>query len=65
MEHLSHPGEEIPYDADGRVKSNPLQEASEKGLERVAHFQPERTHKIGTDDNGNVLDWISIWRRRD
>ena len=65
MEHLSHPGEDIPYDGDGRVKSNPLHEASEKGLERVAHWQPERTHDIGMDDKGNVLDWVSIWRRRD
>nr|KMM64443.1 thiol methyltransferase 1 [Coccidioides posadasii RMSCC 3488] len=65
MEHLSHPGEDIPYDDKGHVKSNPLQQPSDKGLERVAHWQPKRTHTVGMDDKGNVLDWVSIWRRRD
>ena len=64
MEHLSHPGEDVPYDRNGYVQSNPLREASPNGLERVAHWQPERTHDVGKDDKGNVQDWVSIWRRR-
>ncbi|PGG96217.1 hypothetical protein AJ80_09861 [Polytolypa hystricis UAMH7299] len=64
MEHLSHPGEEIAYDDKGRVKRDPLREASAKGLERVAHWQPERTHDVGMDENGNIQDWVSIWRHR-
>ena len=64
MEHLSHPGEQTPYDAEGNVKSNPLQEASPRGLERVAHFHPKDTHSIGKDDRGNVRDFIAIWRHR-
>ncbi|EEP82051.1 predicted protein [Uncinocarpus reesii 1704] len=64
MEHLSHPGEDVAYDDKGYVKPSPLKQPSEKGLERVAHWQPERTHTVGMDDSGNVLDWVSIWRRR-
>ncbi|EGE83863.1 hypothetical protein RJZ56_006651 [Blastomyces dermatitidis] len=64
MEHLSHPGEDIPYE-NGHIKTDPLKEASPAGLERVAHWQPERTHEVGKDDNGNVQDWVAIWRRRD
>ncbi|MCJ1310067.1 hypothetical protein MMC25_003728 [Agyrium rufum] len=59
MEHLSHPGEELPYGKDGHVQSNPLKRASPSGLERAAHWQPERTHDIGKG-----TDWISIWRHR-
>ncbi|KAL2852430.1 S-adenosyl-L-methionine-dependent methyltransferase [Aspergillus pseudoustus] len=64
MEHLSHPGEELAYDAKGRIKSDPLREASPSGLERVAYWQPARTHDFGTSEEGEVLDRVSIWRRR-
>ena len=64
MEHLSHPGENISYDAEGNVESNPLTPATENGLERVAHWQPERTHKIGMDEHGNVRDYVAVWRHR-
>ncbi|KAG5298354.1 thiol methyltransferase [Histoplasma ohiense] len=63
MEHLSHPGEEIPYE-NGHIIVDPLKEVSPNGLERVAHWQPERTHEVGKDDNGNVQDWVAIWRHR-
>lgn len=62
MEHLSHPGESLPYDSEGAVIANPLREKSSEGLERVAHWQPERTHEVGKDEQGNVLDYVSIWR---
>jgi hypothetical protein len=64
VEHLSHPGEQIPYDANGNVKSNPLRQASPEGLERVAHFTPKDTHRVGKDEQGNVTDFIAIWRHR-
>ncbi|KAL4921687.1 S-adenosyl-L-methionine-dependent methyltransferase [Aspergillus aurantiobrunneus] len=64
MEHLSHPGEEIAYDERGRCKSDPLRESSQLGLERVAHWQPAKTHDFGTSEEGEVLDRVSIWRRR-
>ncbi|ODH26282.1 hypothetical protein ACO22_04703 [Paracoccidioides brasiliensis] len=63
MEHLSHPGEDVVYE-NGYVKSDPLRGASPNGLERVAHWQPERTHAVGKDEAGNVQDWVAIWRRR-
>ncbi|KAL1966767.1 hypothetical protein VTN77DRAFT_3964 [Rasamsonia byssochlamydoides] len=64
MEHLSHPGEEIPYDSKGNVKLEPLRETSYLGLERVSHWQPERTHEVGKNEKGEVQDWVSVWRRR-
>lgn len=64
MEHLSHPGEEIAYDAKGYCKTNPLREPSQQGLERVAYWQPAKTHDFGTSEQGEVLDRVSIWRRR-
>ncbi|KAJ5138498.1 uncharacterized protein N7515_003346 [Penicillium bovifimosum] len=63
VEHLSHPGEEVRY-VDGVVKHNPLQAPSEAGLERVAHWTPERTHEVGKGENGVIHDRVSIWRRR-
>ncbi|KAJ5532654.1 hypothetical protein N7494_009206 [Penicillium frequentans] len=65
MEHLSHPGEDIPYDAKGLVKQDPLRAPSKSGLERVAYWQPERTHEKGQGENGVIHDRVSIWRRRD
>ncbi|KAG2418137.1 hypothetical protein HFD88_001238 [Aspergillus terreus] len=64
MEHLSHPGEKIPYDSSGRCKSDPLRETSEQGLERVAYWQPARTHEVGKDAEGEIQDRVSVWRRR-
>ncbi|KAK2768648.1 hypothetical protein FQN54_000504 [Arachnomyces sp. PD_36] len=64
MEHLSHPGEDIVYGDNGKVRMDPLREPSEKGLERVVHWQPENTHSVGKDEEGNVRDWLAIWRRR-
>ncbi|KAJ5295922.1 hypothetical protein PENANT_c001G02296 [Penicillium antarcticum] len=64
MAHLSHPGEDVPYDAKGAVKYNPLQPSSAGGLERVAYWQPERTHEMGQGENGVIHDRVSIWRRR-
>lgn len=64
VEHLSHPGENIPYDADGYVKSNPLEPIAPGGLEKVGHWHPADTHKVGKDKDGNVEDYISVWRHR-
>ncbi|KAJ5380028.1 uncharacterized protein N7496_002456 [Penicillium cataractarum] len=65
VEHLSHPGEKISYNAKGLVNADPLREPSKAGLERVAHWQPERTHTVGQGENGVIHDRVSIWRRRD
>ncbi|CAG8906301.1 unnamed protein product [Penicillium egyptiacum] len=63
MAHLSHPGEEVPYDAKG-VRHEPLRAPSKDGLERVAYWKPERTHEVGQGENGLIHDRVSIWRRR-
>lgn len=64
MEHLSHPGENIPYSAEGEVRVNPFADSGPGALERVGHWHPEDSHAIGKDADGNVVDYISIWRHR-
>ncbi|RDL38009.1 Uncharacterized protein BP5553_05442 [Venustampulla echinocandica] len=61
MAHLSRPGEELPYGEDGSLLEAQLGEPSKSGLQRVAHFQPKRTHEIGYDAEGNITDWVSVW----
>lgn len=65
MAHLSRPGEKIPYNEDGLVNADLSREPSKVGLERVAYWQPERTHAVGMGDNGVIHDRVSVWRRRD
>ncbi|EHY58462.1 hypothetical protein HRR83_007168 [Exophiala dermatitidis] len=64
LEHLSHPGEEVKYDAEGEVRLNPLAPSSPGALERVGHWHPADTHQVGKDADGNVLDYIAVWRHR-
>ena len=64
LEHLSRPGQDIPYDAEGNVKFNPNPDLGPGALERVDYFHPADTHQVGKDDQGNVMDYISIWRHR-
>lgn len=64
MEHLSHPGKEIPYTSTGEVKANPLAESSPGALERVGHWHPPDAHAIGKNKAGEVMDYISVWRHR-
>ena len=54
--HLEHPGEEIPYDQNGKIKLE-QRPRSPGGFTRIAHWQPERTHEIGKG-----TDWVSVWR---
>lgn len=72
FEHLSRPGEEIPYDSDGKIAPPPpsptdySQKPHPLALERILHWQPERTYETGKDQNtGEVVDRLSIWRRRE
>ncbi|KAK5081279.1 hypothetical protein LTR05_008073 [Lithohypha guttulata] len=64
MEHLSHPGENVPYNDKGEVRVQPLAESGPGALERVGHWQPANTHQIGKDAEGKVNDNISVWRHR-
>ena len=57
--HLEKPGQDIPYDEKGKIILDRENLVGEGGLERVAHFQPERTFEIGRG-----TDWISVWKKR-
>ncbi|KAK4692633.1 hypothetical protein P7C71_g4612, partial [Lecanoromycetidae sp. Uapishka_2] len=62
-EHLAHPGQGLAYDDDtGHIKEGVAGPNRPTALKRVAHWQPERTHAIGKDADGNVMDWVSVWR---
>lgn len=58
VEHLAHPGKEIPYDDAGRVIGQELP-IDPLGLRRMVHYHPQRTHEIG-----NGTDFVSIWRHQ-
>ena len=64
IEHLSHPGQPVPYDEDGNVKYQPLAESGPGALERVGYWHPTDTHAVGKDADGNVKDNISVWRHK-
>jgi methyl halide transferase len=60
--HLNLPGEKLPYDDEGNLLEEKVNEKfSEGGLKREEHFRPERSHKIGIDKNGKVMDMVSVW----
>jgi len=62
MAHLSRPGQELPYSEDGHLLEDQVGEPAKDGLRRIQHFQPKRTHPVSVDANGNVTDWVSIWK---
>lgn len=64
MEHLSHPGDTIPYDANGCIQVGHLRSQDANGFDRVAYFTPGRTHEVGIDQNGEIQDRVSLWRLR-
>lgn len=64
MEHLSHPGEEIPYTDAGEVRVQPFADSGPGALERVGHWHPANTHAIGKTADGDVADYIAVWRHR-
>jgi len=61
MAHLPRPGKELPYAEDGDLLELEIGEATKDGLQRIDHFQPERTHEMGYAENGTITDWISVW----
>jgi hypothetical protein len=61
---LEHPGEPIEYADDGSVKSDSVPRLPHPdGLHRVCLVKPQRTHKAGTNEDGSVRDFISVWTR--
>ena len=58
VEHLGHPGEELPYSSEtGHVVEGSSRVKNAAALKRIAHWQPTRTHEIGKGQ-----DWVSIWQ---
>ncbi|TFB07298.1 putative thiol methyltransferase 2 [Trichoderma ghanense] len=61
---LEHPGEPIEYADDGNVKPDSVPRLPHPdGLHRVCLVKPRRTHKAGTNEDGSVRDFISVWSR--
>ena len=58
-EILTRPGEEIQYNKEGNVVVQTLVKDNAKALVRIAHWQPERTHKVGKG-----TDWVGIWKHK-
>lgn len=54
---LPYPGEDIKYNAEGHVVKED-KKPTEKGLIRLAHWQPDRTHEVGAG-----TDWIGVWSK--
>ncbi|KAL8833295.1 MAG: hypothetical protein Q9170_004354 [Blastenia crenularia] len=48
VEHLNHPGEEIPYDEAGHVEVRSQIEQKPESLERMDHWHPEKVHETGS-----------------
>jgi hypothetical protein len=61
LAHLPRPGEELAYGDDGELLEEKLDPPSKKGLVRIVHFQPAKTHDIGYDAEGKMTDWMSVW----
>lgn len=76
LAHLSRPGRDVPTDENGSVDPAYVESLllsqegeggreGERGLVRLAHLKPRRTHPAGVDLHGEVRDWISVWKHAD
>lgn len=54
---FKQPGEDVKYDEDGHAVDDKRALDDRRGLVRVAHWQPERTHQVGKG-----TDMVSIWK---
>lgn len=59
--HLPRPGVDLLYDDEAGLLEERIGPRSKNGLQRIAHFQPPRTHEIGYDENGKMTDWVGVW----
>ncbi|KAK5992406.1 putative thiol methyltransferase 2 [Cladobotryum mycophilum] len=61
---LVAPGEDVKYDDDGNVASTACPRAPHpEALHRICLVKPPRTHQAGTNEDGSVRDFISVWCR--
>ncbi|KAI0406492.1 S-adenosyl-L-methionine-dependent methyltransferase [Xylaria palmicola] len=63
--YLANPGAQPQTDEHGGVVGDQLGPVAPGGLKRLAHVKPRRTHTIGTDSDGRVMDFISVWGHAD
>ncbi|KAK0728467.1 S-adenosyl-L-methionine-dependent methyltransferase [Lasiosphaeria miniovina] len=63
--HLDHPGVELAYQDDNSgdpiVSPGSSSPSNNGALRCLARFQPQKTHKAGCDEHGNVIDYVSVW----
>ena len=62
QELFKQPGEDISYDEGQKALPSDRKEV-EKTLERVAHWQPARTHAVGIV-KGEITDRVSLWKHK-
>ena len=55
--HLGRPGEDLHYDEKGLIQFDRDDCPKSGGLERIAHWQPARSHAAGRGS-----DWLSVWK---
>ncbi|KAK3491447.1 S-adenosyl-L-methionine-dependent methyltransferase [Neurospora crassa] len=60
LAHLGHPGQLLQYDDKGQVVDGSA-DTTPVALKRLARTQPACTHKAGYDNQGNVVDRVSVW----
>jgi hypothetical protein len=58
---LSAPGEDISYDDDGNLVEMAPAKPDAHALYRLCIVKPTRTHPAGTNEDGSVRDFISVW----
>ncbi|KAH7325963.1 S-adenosyl-L-methionine-dependent methyltransferase [Stachybotrys elegans] len=60
---LSAPGDPVEYNQDGTPIGTPSPKPRDDALHRLSLIKPRRTHKAGTNEDGSVRDFISVWSR--
>ncbi|KFG88151.1 putative thiol methyltransferase 1 [Metarhizium anisopliae] len=60
---LGAPGEEISYNADGSLVETTAAKPDANALHRSGLIRPAKTHPAGTNKDGTVSDFISVWSR--
>ncbi|KHN96672.1 Thiopurine S-methyltransferase [Metarhizium album ARSEF 1941] len=60
---LGAPGKDISYDADGSPVVATAAKPDANALHRSGLIRPAKTHPAGTNADGTVSDFISVWSR--
>src|SRR5687768_4774617 len=60
---LASPGDPVTYNDDGTIVDTPSPKPRDAALHRLSLIKPTRTHQAGTNEDGTVRDFISVWSR--